>query len=155
MDLPNHLVSWDEILGRWWTPQSEDMPPQISFSNSMQLSESQISCLYLKNTKNSRTTKIEGLPTRFEGQDHQEKRHTNLICDSQHKSRKETPLNHSHKNPQKRFRKSPNKINGRSNKNPWGIRANLLYIPLKIHTRSNLPPQHPSLSQDLTTKLSS
>jgi hypothetical protein len=40
--------------------------------------------LYLKNTKNLKTTKIEGLSTRFEGQDHQEKRHTNLMCDSQH-----------------------------------------------------------------------
>jgi hypothetical protein len=32
---------------------------------------------------------IEGFPTGFEGQDHQEKRHNNLMCDSQNKSRKE------------------------------------------------------------------
>jgi hypothetical protein len=70
-------------------------------SNSLQLPESQISCLYLKNTKNSKTTKIEGLPTGFEGQDHQEKRHANLMCDSKNKS-------------------------------------------MKVHTRSSLPPDHPS-----------
>jgi hypothetical protein len=79
------------------------MPPKDSSSNFLQLPESQISCLYLKNTKNSRTTKIEGLPTGFEGQDLQEKRHTNLMCDSQHKSRKETPLKPSHKIHQKGF----------------------------------------------------
>jgi hypothetical protein len=43
----------------------------------------------------------EGLPTKFEGQDHQEKRHTNLMCDSQNKSHKETPPKASHKNHQK------------------------------------------------------
>jgi hypothetical protein len=37
-------------------------------SNSLQLPESQI--LYLKDTKNSKNTKSEGLPTGFEGQDH-------------------------------------------------------------------------------------
>jgi hypothetical protein len=57
--------------------------------------------------------------------------------------------------PKKRLRKSPKKRNGRSNKNIRGITPNLLYTPLKIHTRSSLPPQHTSLSQDLTKKLSS
>jgi hypothetical protein len=51
--------------------------------------------------KNSKSTKIEGLPTGFEGSDHQEKRHTNLMCDSQNKSREETPLKASHENPKK------------------------------------------------------
>jgi hypothetical protein len=69
--------------------------------NSLQPPESQISCLYLKNTKNSKTTKIEALPTGFEGQDHQEKRHTNLMCDSQNISHKETPPKASHENPKK------------------------------------------------------
>jgi hypothetical protein len=77
--------------------------PKISASNSLQLPESQISCLYLKSTKNSKTTKIEGLPTGFEGQDHEEKRHTNLMCDSQHKSREGTPPKPSHKIPPKRL----------------------------------------------------
>jgi hypothetical protein len=36
-----------------------------------------------------------------------------------------------------------------------GITSNLLYISWKIHTRSSLPPHHPSHSQDLTMKLSS
>jgi hypothetical protein len=72
-------------------------------SSSLQLSESQISSLYLKNMKNSKTTKIKDLPTGLEGQDHQEKRHTDLMCDSQNKSRKETPPNLSHENPKKRL----------------------------------------------------
>jgi hypothetical protein len=29
MDLPNRLESWDEILGRWWAPQREDMPQKF------------------------------------------------------------------------------------------------------------------------------
>jgi hypothetical protein len=90
--------------------------PKISASNSLQLPESQISCLYLKNTKNSKTTKIEGLPTGFEGQDHQEKRHTNLMCDFQNKSRKETPPKASHENPKKELRKSSKRKNRRDNK---------------------------------------
>jgi hypothetical protein len=87
-------------------------------SNSLQLPESQISCLYLKNTKNSKTTKIEGLPPGFEGQDHQENRHTNLMCDSQNKSRKETPPKPSHENPKKKLRKSPKKTNERDTIKP-------------------------------------
>jgi hypothetical protein len=51
--------------------------------------------------ENSKTTKIEGLPMRLEGQDHQEKGHTNLMCDSQKKSRKETPPKASDENPKK------------------------------------------------------
>jgi hypothetical protein len=92
------------------------MPSKLSVSNSPQHLESQISCLYLKNTKNSKTTKIEGLPTGLEGQDHQEKRHTNLMCDSQNKSRKETPPKASHENLKKELRKSPKRENGRDNK---------------------------------------
>jgi hypothetical protein len=67
--------------------------------------------LYLKNIKNTKTTKIEGLHTRFEGLDLQEKRHTNLMCDSQHKSHKETPPKPSHKNPLERPGKSLKKKN--------------------------------------------
>jgi hypothetical protein len=92
--------------------------PKITASNSLQLPELQISSLYLKNTKNSKTTKIEGLPTGFEGKDHQEKRHTNLMCDSQNKSRKETPPKPSHENPKNRLRKSPKKTNGRDTIKP-------------------------------------
>jgi hypothetical protein len=87
-------------------------------SNSLQLSESQISSLYLKNTKNSKTTKIKGLPTGCEGQDHQEKRHTILMCDSQNKSLKETPPEASHEKPKKELLKSPKSENGRDTIKP-------------------------------------
>jgi hypothetical protein len=59
------------------------------------------------------TTKIDDLPTGFEGQYHQEKMHTSLMCDSKNKSRRETPLKPSHENPMKRLRKSPKKTNRR------------------------------------------
>jgi hypothetical protein len=98
-------------------------------SNSLQLPESQISCLYLKNTKNSKTTKIEGLPTGFERQDHQEKRHTNLMCDSQNKYRKETPPKASHENTKKELWKSPKRENGKDTIKSRGIMPNHLYIP--------------------------
>jgi hypothetical protein len=75
--------------------------PKVSTSDSLQLPESQILCLYLKSMKNTKTTKIEGIPTGFEGQDHQEKRHTNLMCDSTTKSHKETPPNPSYEIPKK------------------------------------------------------
>jgi hypothetical protein len=29
IDFPNRLESWDEILGWWWAPQREDMPPKF------------------------------------------------------------------------------------------------------------------------------
>jgi hypothetical protein len=43
------------------------MPPKNSSPNSLQLPELQTSCLYIKNTKNSKTTKIEDLPVGFGG----------------------------------------------------------------------------------------
>jgi hypothetical protein len=92
--------------------------PKITASNFLQLPESQISSLYLKNTKNLKTTKIEGLPTGFEGQDHQEKSHTNLMCDFQNKSHKETPPKPSHENPKKRLRKSPPRTTGNNTTKP-------------------------------------
>jgi hypothetical protein len=120
--------------------------PKITASNSLQLPESQISCLYLKNTKNSKTTKIEGLPTGFEGQDHKEKRHTILMCEFQNKSRKETPPNPSHENPKKRLRKTPKKTNGRDTIKPWGTTPNHLYIPWRfIRGLACHPIIHPSL----------
>jgi hypothetical protein len=63
--------------------------------------------------KNSKTTKIDDLPTGFEEQYHQEKMHTSLMCDSKNKSCRETPLKPSHENPMKRLRKSPKKTNRR------------------------------------------
>jgi hypothetical protein len=78
------------------------MLQKILASNSLQLPELQISCLYFENTKNSKTTTIEGLPIGFEGKDHQEKGYTNLMCDSPNKSRNETPPNPSHKKSQEK-----------------------------------------------------
>jgi hypothetical protein len=104
--------------------------------------------LYLKNTKNTKTTKIEGLPTGFEGQDHKQKMYTKLMCDSQLKSHKETPPKPSHENAPKRLRKSPKKINGihkeitRGHKDKLqtfhSLRGKILY-----KEASNLPSSYP------------
>jgi hypothetical protein len=49
--------------------------PKLTASNFLQLSESQISSLYLKNTKNSKTTKIEPLNSRIWEGNHSPKNH--------------------------------------------------------------------------------
>jgi hypothetical protein len=62
-------------------------------------------------------TKIEGLSMRFEGQDCQEKRHTNLMCDSHHKSHKDTPPTNPYEIPRKGS-ENPQK------EKPWDSQAN-------------------------------
>jgi hypothetical protein len=99
--------------------------PKITASNSLQLSGSQISFLYLKNTKNSKTTKIGGLPTGFKGQDHQEKRHTNLICDSKKK-------NPTKKHLQKLLTKIPRKSSENHQKEKKGETQSNLEEPRRI-----------------------
>jgi hypothetical protein len=53
------------------------------------------------NSSSTENHRIEGLSTGLEGQDHQEKRHKVLMCDTRHKSRIETPSNRPHENPPK------------------------------------------------------
>jgi hypothetical protein len=59
---------------------------------------------------NKPTTKkhISSSSTGLEGQNHQEKRHHVLMCDSHYKSRKETPPKPPHEKP---FKKAPEKKN--------------------------------------------
>jgi hypothetical protein len=54
----------------------------------------------------------------FEGQDHQEKRHTHLMCDPQNKSCKETHPEASDENPKKELRKSTERENERGTVKP-------------------------------------
>jgi hypothetical protein len=46
------------------------------------------------------------------GQNHLEKRHEVLICDTQQESHQETPPTNLHENPKKKLRKSPGRISG-------------------------------------------
>jgi hypothetical protein len=57
--------------------------------------------LNYKNSSSTKNHQIREHSMEFEGQDHQEKRHTNLMCDSQNKSHKETPPKASHEDPKK------------------------------------------------------
>jgi ribosomal protein L25 (general stress protein Ctc) len=85
--------------------------PKITVANSLQLKESCNPCLYLKNTKNTKTTKIEAVSESLLEQDHQEKRHKVLIRDIQQESLKETLRKLLHGNSKKRPRKSPKRTN--------------------------------------------
>jgi hypothetical protein len=116
--------------------------------NSKKKEDSQISCHYLKNTKNTKTTKKEGLPTGLEGQDHQEKRHNNLMCDSQLKSRKEMPPKFSHENPQKGSENYRKRKMGSISKSQGGHKDELqiLHSPrgkILYKEASNLPSSYP------------
>jgi hypothetical protein len=79
-------------------------------------------------------------------QDHKAKRHKDVIHDIQQESLKETPPNLPHGNSKKRLRKSPKMKNGRNHAESSIHIMKGLYKVL-------LPPDHPSLSQDLTMKL--
>jgi hypothetical protein len=59
------------------------------------------------------------------------------------------------RNSQEKALKITKKGKWKRQQKPWGTTTDLLYIPRKVHTRSKLPPNHPSLSQDLTMNLSS
>jgi hypothetical protein len=77
------------------------------------------------------------------------------MCDSQNKSHKETPPKTSHENPKKELRKSPKKRKRERQQIAMRNHAESSIHTMKVHTRSSLPPDHPSLSKDLTMKLSS
>jgi hypothetical protein len=158
MDLQNHLESWEEILGRWWTPQGEDMPQKFqsqtpyNSQNSETLPRTLWPRVHPKVNKSKAKSGIWGVKIIHRGAQVTQpwSPHSNPERNTLKSTNRAT-----NENSKKRLQKSQTKRNGRSNKNTWGIMPNLLYTPWKIHTRYSLPPQHPSLSQDLTMKLSS
>jgi hypothetical protein len=77
------------------------------------------------------------------------------MCDSQNKSRKETSPKASHENPKKELQKSTKKGKRERHNQALMNHAKSSIHTKEVHTRSSLPPDHPSLSQDLTMKLSS
>jgi hypothetical protein len=105
----------------------------------------------METTENTQTEAVsEGLLD----QDHQAKRHKVLIRDIQQESLKETPSKLPHGNPKKIPRKNQK---GKWEEHNQALRnhAESSIHTKELHTRSSLPPDHPSLSQDLTMKLSS
>jgi hypothetical protein len=81
-------------------------------------------------------------------------RHKVLMCDSHTKSRKEKPPKRRHENP-KKAPKITKKEKREQHIQALRNHAESTIHHKEVHTRSSLPPDHPSLSQDLTTKLSS
>jgi hypothetical protein len=120
---------------------------KIMASNSLQLPESQISSLYLKNTKNSKTPKSSPLTHGF-GWGIKGKRTT--------KGSHEFPPSNPHReNHQERAPKITTKNNREQHNKALRNHAESSIHTKEVHTRSSLPPDHPTLSQNLTMKLSS
>jgi hypothetical protein len=97
-------------------------------------------------------TQIEAVSEGLLDQDQQAKRHKVLICDIQQESLKETP-------PKQKSQEKTPKITkkGKREEHNQALRnhAESSIHTKEVHTRSSLPPDHPSLSQDLPMKLSS
>jgi hypothetical protein len=92
--------------------------PKITASNFLQLSESQISSLYLKNTKNSKTTKIEPLNSRIWEGNHSPKNHEGFPQISPIKSPTARSRKHPKKTTKRGLRKSPSRTTGNNTTRP-------------------------------------
>jgi hypothetical protein len=77
------------------------------------------------------------------------------MCDSHTKYRKETPPKLRHKNPKKKAPKITKKGKWERHNQALRNHAESSIHTKEVHTRSSLPPDHPSHSQDLAMKLSS
>jgi hypothetical protein len=87
--------------------------------------------------------------------------------ESQPKEPREVPTNFPHKIPKSKVPKTPQekhqerapkittKNNQEQHNKTFRNHAESSIHTTKVHTRSSLPPNHPTLSQDLTMKLSS
>jgi hypothetical protein len=100
-------------------------------------------------------TQIEAVSEGLLDQDYQAKRQKVLIRDIQQESLKETPPKLHHGKPKKRPRKSPKKEEREEHNQALRNHAESSIHTKEVYTRSSLPPDHPSLSQDLSMKLSS
>jgi hypothetical protein len=91
--------------------------------------------------------RIEVVSRRLRGQDHPQRgtRHSPM---TPQRNLKKTPLKSAESTGERKHQRGTKKTH-RNHNSEFSIQ------PRKIRTRSSLPPQHPSLSQDLTMKLSS
>jgi hypothetical protein len=104
-------------------------------------------------TLEHRNPKIEPLCSRIWEANQREKNHEGFMHTSPTKSQRERPQNRS----KKITKKKPPKIT-KNNEREQHIEALRNHAESSIHhrevhTRSSLPPDHPSFSQDLTMKL--
>jgi hypothetical protein len=102
----------------------------------------------VKNSSNSKNHQIKVDSREFLGQSHQPKRHKVFIRDP-NKNPQEIFLKTPLKNHKEELRKSPK---GKLERQHKALRnhAESSIHTMKVHIRSSLPPDHPSLSLDLT-----
>jgi hypothetical protein len=131
LDLPNHSTDLNKTLGMIGTPHEESIATILSTKT----------CQIKRNRRNPAKS-----PLTHKFGNHGPKNHEGF------------PQIPPTKSPRARSRKHPKKTtkNNREQHNK-ALRnhAGSSIHTKKVHTRSSLPPDHPTLSQDLTMKLSS
>jgi hypothetical protein len=134
-DLPNHLESWNKILGRWWTPQGEDMSQKLR-------------CLTPYNSRNRETfprtlwTRVHPKINESKAKSgvwgvkiiHKEAQGTHPWSPQRNPERNtlKSTNREMNKDLKKRLRKSPKTENCRDTIKPRGTTLNHLYIPKRF-----------------------
>jgi hypothetical protein len=154
LDLPNHSTSLDKTLGTIGTPHEKSIAK-------------------FNPTKTCPTRGIEEIPPKAPlTLEHGKPQNrapllTDLGGESQPKEPRRVPTNFPHQIPKSKVPKTPQEKHQErapkiTTKNNWEQHNKALrnHVESSIHTtkvrrRSSLPPDHPTLSQDLTMKLSS
>jgi hypothetical protein len=154
LDLPNCSTYLNKTLGIIGTPLEESI---AKFNPTKTCPKRRNRRNPAKNTSNPRTRKTPKSTPLL----------TNLGGESQPKEPRRVPTNFPHQIPKRKVPKTTQekhqerapKITTKNNRdqNNKALRnhAELSIHATKVHTRSSLPPDHPTLSQDLTMKLSS
>jgi hypothetical protein len=153
-DLPNRSTDMNKTLGIIGTPHEESI---AKFSPTKTCPKRRNQRNPAKNTSNPRTRKPQNRAPLL----------TDLGGESQPKEPRRVPTNFPHQIPKRKVPKTPQEKHQErapkiTTKNNWEHHNKALrnhtessIHTTKVHTRSSLPPDHPTLSQDLTMKLSS
>jgi hypothetical protein len=154
LDLPNRSTNLNKTLGILGTPH-EDSIAKFNLTETRQKRRNRRNPA--KNTTNPRTRKTQNRAPLL----------TDLGGESQPKEPRRVPTNFPHqipdskvpkttqRNHQERAPKISTKNNREQHIQTLRNHAESSIHATKVHTRSSLPPDHPTLSQDLTMKLSS
>jgi hypothetical protein len=154
LDLPNRSTDLNKTLGILGTPHEESM---ANFNPTQTCPKRRNRRNPAKNTSNPRTRKTPKSSSFTHG----------LGGESQPKEQRRVPANFPHQTPKRKVPKTTQrnhqerapKITTKNNREQHiqtsRNHAESSIHATKVHTRSSLPPNHPTLSQDLTMKLSS
>jgi hypothetical protein len=150
LDLPNRSTDLNKTLEIIGTPHEESI---AKFNPTKTCPKRRNRRNPAKNTSNPRTRKTpksSPFTHRF-GRGITVQRTTKCS----HKFPHQIPRERSQKQPKKNTKKGLRKTLARTTENNMWNHAESSIHATKVHTRSSLPPNHPTLSQDLTMKLSS